>query len=352
MTRPLRWKLTDLVNVPKAGVNVMSTFSCGGGSSMGYKLAGFDVIIANDIDPVMARHYQANLHPKHYLLCPIKDLLTSELPQEAFGIDILDGSPPCSTFSLAGKREKNWGVEKHFREGQAKQVLDDLFFDFLDVAERIKPKIIVAENVKGMISGNAKGYVRAVLKRLEELEYDAQLFLINGADCELPQRRERVFFVAIQKVFNAPKLMLNPKHPWISIKTALSAVENSDDDLAKAMCTGPMQIDYWMNTLAGKLFAHRAKIEAGDSRFFSHIKCNPNIPAPTLPATWQMLYHWDVCRCLTVPEMKVLSSFPDDWEAESKDLAGYMMGMSVPPYMTATVADAIREQWVPFIRQR
>jgi DNA (cytosine-5)-methyltransferase 1 len=48
-------------------------------------------------------------------------------------LDILDGSPPCSSFSMAGNREKDWGKEKKFREGQAEQVLDNLFFDFIDL---------------------------------------------------------------------------------------------------------------------------------------------------------------------------------------------------------------------------
>ena len=90
---------------------------------MGYKRAGCEVIAANDIDPEMAWHYKLNIKPKHYFLCPINELLTAELPPELFELDILDGSPPCSTFSMAGSREKAWGKEKHFREGQAKQVL-------------------------------------------------------------------------------------------------------------------------------------------------------------------------------------------------------------------------------------
>ena len=73
---------------------------------MGYKLAGCEVIGANDIDPEMAYHYKLNLNPRLYFLCPIGDLLTAELPDELFNLDILDGSPPCSTFSMAaaGKR--------------------------------------------------------------------------------------------------------------------------------------------------------------------------------------------------------------------------------------------------------
>ena len=76
------WSLADLDSVKKNGVKVMSTFACGGGSSMGYKRAGCEVIAANDIDPEMAWHYQYNIKPKHYFLCPINALLTKDMPPE------------------------------------------------------------------------------------------------------------------------------------------------------------------------------------------------------------------------------------------------------------------------------
>ena len=82
----------------KNGKTVFTTFACGGGSSMGYKMAGFDVIGANDIDPQMAKIYKHNHNPKHFFLCPIGDLLKMDLPDELYNLDILDGSPPCSTF--------------------------------------------------------------------------------------------------------------------------------------------------------------------------------------------------------------------------------------------------------------
>jgi DNA (cytosine-5)-methyltransferase 1 len=163
------WSLSNLDAVPKKGIKVMSTFACGGGSSMGYKRAGCTVVAANDIDPEMAWHYKLNIKPKHYFLCPIRDLLTADLPPELFALDILDGSPPCSTFSMAGSREAGWGKEKHFREGQAKQVLSDLFFDYLDLVGRLRPKVAIAENVKGMILGNAKGYTKLIMARFKEL---------------------------------------------------------------------------------------------------------------------------------------------------------------------------------------
>jgi DNA (cytosine-5)-methyltransferase 1 len=77
---------------------------------MGYKLAGFDVIGCNEIDPKMMAAYRANHNPKHSYLEPIQTFKNREdLPPELFDLDILDGSPPCSSFSMAGNREKDWG---------------------------------------------------------------------------------------------------------------------------------------------------------------------------------------------------------------------------------------------------
>lgn len=211
----------------------MTTFSCGGGSSLGYKLAGCDVIAANDIDPEMAYHYKLNLNPKHYFLCPIKDLPKKELPQELYALDILDGSPPCSNFSMAGNREKDWGKDKHFREGQSKQVLDDLFFDWLDLVEHLKPKVAIAENVKGLIQGNAKGYVKLIMARFKVIGYNAQLFLVNATDCGVPQKRERVFFIALRDDIVKPKLVLAPTHRWIGAGEATSDLQILTDDEIK-----------------------------------------------------------------------------------------------------------------------
>ena len=110
---------------------------------MGYKLAGFDVLGGVEIDPKIMAMYRENHHPRHSFLMGVqefKNIPDSELPPELFELDILDGSPPCSSFSVCGNREKNWGEAKKFREGQAHQVLDDLFFYFIAVAKKLKPK--------------------------------------------------------------------------------------------------------------------------------------------------------------------------------------------------------------------
>ncbi len=343
MVNPHAWNLADLKEVPLNGLKVMSTFACGGGSSMGYKRAGYDVVAANDIDPEMAWHYKRNLGPRHYYLCPIRDLLAASLPDELFALDILDGSPPCSTFSTVGSREKAWGKEKHFREGQAKQVLSDLFFDYLDLAQQIKPRAIVAENVKGMIHGNAKGYVKLVFARLKEIGYRPQLFLLNAADCGVPQRRERVFFCAVRDDIRVPPLKLAPRSRWISAGEACADVQNLTLDEQKLAFTVSSSLArYWDQTVPGKISGNGK----GQRGVLYGVRLSAQETSRTLWAGGgKGVMHWSQCRLLTLREWKRLGSFPDDYMVKSDGIGKYMIGMSVPPKMTEYVAREIARQW-------
>ena len=339
------WNLSDLELVPKNGVKVMSTFACGGGSSMGYKLAGCTIVAANDIDPEMAWHYKRNLNPPLYFLCPIGDLLTKDLPPELYNLDILDGSPPCSTFSMAGSREKAWGVEKHFREGQAKQVLSDLFFDYLDLVGRLKPKVAIAENVKGMLIGNAKGYTKMIMARFKELGYRPQLFLLNSADCGVPQKRERVFFVAVRNDIDVPPLKLAPTHRWISAGEATIDLQNSEKCNSEAI-TSEKELNYWMTTKQGRSLQDGCMKSTGKASWFNNVKLSGDLPSCTLSSSDTNFTHWTSPRRLTYPEWKRLGSFPDDYQAKTDKIGKYMIGMSVPPKMTEQVARAVCEQWL------
>lgn len=346
MTNEHAWFMADMKSVPSNGVNVMSTFACGGGSSMGYKRAGCTVVAANDIDPEMAWHYKLNINPKHYFLCPIRDLLTADLPPELFELDILDGSPPCSTFSMAGSREKAWGKEKHFREGQAKQVLSDLFFDYLDLVDRLKPKVAIAENVKGMIIGNAKGYTKLVMARFKEIGYRPQLFLLNAADCGVPQKRERVFFCAVRNDLVVPPLKLAPTHRWVSAGEATADLQVLTKDEAEDTAPAGNDRIYWPLTDAGSDYSVACLDKTGKKSLFGHIKLSDREPCQTLGANPGLQTHWSECRKLTYREWKRLGSFPDDYHAKTDKIGKYMIGMSVPPKMTEVVARAVCEQWL------
>ena len=214
------WNLTDLATVPRNGLTAFSCFHCGGGSTMGYKLAGFSMLGGVEIDPEMMAIYRANHKPKHSYLMGVQqfnELPLLSLPDELKNLDLLDGSPPCSVFSMAGKREKKWGGEHHFREGQQKQRLDDLFMHFIDIGQRLQPKVIVAENVKGLILGNAKGYVKEIFAAFREAGYDTQLFLFNAARMGVPQARERTFFIARRRDLGWGKLEMKFEEAMIPI---------------------------------------------------------------------------------------------------------------------------------------
>jgi DNA (cytosine-5)-methyltransferase 1 len=344
------WNLSDLEKPTANSPKVMSTFACGGGSTMGYKLAGCDVIAANDIDPEMAWHYKQNLNPKHYFLCPIGDLLKADLPDELYHLDILDGSPPCSTFSMTGSREEAWGKKKHFREGQAEQVLDDLFFDYLSLVQKLKPKVAVAENVKGMILGNAKGYTRLVMARFKEIGYRPQLFLLNAVDCGVPQRRERVFFVAIRNDIKARPIALNPRNRWVSAGEATSDLQSiTAEEAIETKFTASTDLTWWSRTKPGEGYEHAVARARLKRKLWNHEKLDDKKPSPTLCAT-DMFKHWSHPRRLTFREWKRLGSFPDDYRAKTDKLGKYMIGMSVPPRMTEFVAREVIKQWLTHAR--
>ena len=333
------WNLSDLTSLPSNGLKVFSCFHCGGGSSMGYKLAGCDVLGGVEIDPKIMALYQLNHHPEHSFLMPVSEfnqLPNDSIPDELFNLDILDGSPPCSVFSTAGCREKKWGSEHAFREGQAVQRLDDLFFDFIDTAKKLKPKVVVAENVKGLIIGKAKGYVKEIFKAFADAGYDCQLFLLNAAKMGVPQRRERTFFLARRKDLNLSPIKLNFDEPIISIREAISAVQSADKIT-------------WLSLKDRKLWE---RVKPGQSLGKAHpkgyrfgvVKSNPYMPAPTATAN-DAPAHWLEPRRLTTPELIRIQSFPDDYNFDKLDPA-YVCGMSVPPFMIQRLAKQVAKQWL------
>jgi DNA (cytosine-5)-methyltransferase 1 len=332
-----RWNLTDLEKVKKNGLKVFSCFACGGGSTMGYKLAGFDVIGANEIDPEMAWHYRANHNPKHYYLEDIRKFrLRTDLPKELYELDILDGSPPCSSFSMAGSREKGWGKKKQFREGQVEQVLDDLFFDFIELARKLQPKVVIAENVKGMLQGNAKGYVKQIIGLFNTAGYDVQLFLLNAASMGVPQKRERVFFVCKRKDLNFKdlKLLFNTK-----IVTSGEIIDDSD----KSDTITADQKKWWKLANPGDAFSKKHP----KGHWFNAFKINRNFPINTIAAAAGNAgyYHDRYPRKLNTKEYCLAGSYPMDYVFNPKIKPVYMIGMSVPPLMTYGVANQIYNQW-------
>jgi len=301
---------------------------------MGYKLAGYDVIGCVEIDPQMMSIYRKNHNPKHPYLMGVGEfnkIPDSELPKEFFDLDILDGSPPCSSFSMAGSREKKWGKKSHFREGQASQHLDDLFFDFIATAKKLQPKVVVAENVKGLIQGNARGYVKEIFRGFREAGYSCQLFLLNAAAMGVPQRRERTFFIANKSDI---KIKLHFAEKQIPLRQAFIGCNEKGTDQSNSI-----NYRYWKKCKPGESIS---KYHPKGNNFQS-VRINLDRPASTLIGNWKVMYHTETMRNLSQREVCRIQSYPEDYRFGDV-IPGYVCGMSVPPFMMQRVSTEIYKQ--------
>jgi DNA (cytosine-5)-methyltransferase 1 len=340
---PYKWYLKDgypSKNIQPNNYNVFGTFICGGGSTMGYKLAGFNHLGGVEIDPPIADIYKTNHNPKYLYLEDIRNFVKrSDIPQELYNLDLLDGSPPCSSFSMAGNREKDWGKKKVFKEGQSEQVLDDLFFEYIELAKKLQPKIVLAENVKGLIQGNAKLYVKRIFKAFDEAGYNVQLFLLNAASMGVPQKRERVFFICQRKDLHLPKLKLDFNEDAILFK------ELKTQDNGKPV-KGKM-LELWKVKLKGeKDLANACIRETGKRSYFgTKIQHDNETPFTIIASDSSPIVHENKPFELSNAEIKQIGSYPLDYNFKNVE-PKYLIGMSVPPVMTAQIANQIKIQWL------
>ena len=336
---PWRWWLKDLQNVPKNGLNVFSCFSCGGGSSMGYKLAGYNVIGNCEIDPRVAKVYEKNLHPKYPFLMDVRDFLNipnEQLPDELFSLDVLDGSPPCSVYSTAGSREDAWGKEKVFREGQAEQRLDDLFFFFIQIANKLRPKVVIAENVSWLVKGNAKGYVNEIFKAFDEAGYSTQLFLFDSAYMGVPQSRQRCFFIARRKDLNLPKVAMafNEKPILFGEVRTENGLSLERDGKVKRYIKYMKPTDRSVSDILER--------EIGESALFGTQISQDHYVASTLTSSSMSIRGCDGLKYSDGDHVNV-QTFPQDYDFLDQPVR-YICGMSVPPVMMAQVASQVAQQ--------
>lgn len=259
----------------------------------------------------------------------------NKIPEELFNLDVLDGSPPCSSFSKAGARERLWGKEKKFKEGQTKQVLDDLFFHFINLAKRLQPKVVISENVKGLIMGNARGYVKQIFKEFDLAGYDTQLFLLNASRMGVPQARERVFFISRKKSLGMNKIDLYFNEPLITIKEAWAGLSKQYGDSLP-----PSYNRIWDKIPPGDKGEYYGCKSQG-----SH-KINRNTICRTLGAQSVHTMHDKEPRNLSILEYARIQTFPDDYDyvKEGNAHAGYICGMSVPPLMMQRVSYEVAKQ--------
>jgi DNA (cytosine-5)-methyltransferase 1 len=340
-----KWSFSDYPK-EKNGLKVFSCFACGGGSTMGYKLAGCEVIGCCEIDPKMNEVYVKNHNPKHNFLMDIREfnnIPNEELPQELFNLDILDGSPPCTTFSMAGEREESWGKKKKFREGQAEQTLDDLSFVFIDTVEKLKPKCVIMENVEGLIKGEAWSYVQRIYKQLNNIGYNVKHWLLKGQYMGVPQTRQRVFFIALREDvdFDLERIDMSFNYEPITYGEIKDGVMKPLGENTAYRRLTLASLPHEKSIADVNLRLHNK-----NSGFQSYLIDDTSI-IPTLRAKPDIIDR-NAISYIAKETIRNSQTFPQDYDFgnDTYSAYGYICGMSVPPIMIKRIVTRLIEQGV------
>lgn len=340
-----KWTFSDYPK-EKNGLKVFSCFACGGGSTMGYKLAGCDVIGCCEIDPKMNEVYVKNHNPKHNFLMDIRQfnaIPNENLPTELFDLDILDGSPPCTTFSMAGDREESWGKKKKFREGQAEQTLDDLSFVFIETVAKLKPKCVIMENVEGLLLGEAWSYVQEIYRQFKEIGYQVKHWLCKGENMGVPQKRHRVFFIALRGNiwYDLNELDMSFDYEPVTygdIKSGIPTPLGEKSDFRR-LTLAALPTDKCIADV-------NLRLHNKNSGFQSYFVDDSSV-LPTLRSKPDIIDRNEVAY-VSKETLVHSQTFPEDYDfiRNTATNVGYICGMSVPPIMIKRIVTRLIESGV------
>ena len=352
---------------------VISTFAGGGGSSTGYRLAGGNILCVNEFVEEARNTYKENYPNTPILPDDIIKLSGQEFLDisglDVGELDILDGSPPCSAFSMAGNvshgkgntHKDAFGKTKGYSDIKEVSNIEDLFFEFLRVADVIKPKVIIAENVAGLTMGEAKQYFNKIQNTFEKIGYDVCAKVLNSSYFGVPQSRSRVFFIGVRSditlqigltFMNIESIFPTESKSTVVLKDALNNLKYDDEEV-KTLTDKFTNTAYWKDT-GSKMPLNPDKVLTGcdfhpKGHHFNLKRVSLEKPAPTLTAmgsndTTAGAFHWNEPRKLTIGELKRIQSLPDDFILTGKwNQQSERIGRMVPPLLLKSVADSVYE---------
>jgi len=274
----------------------------------------------------------------------------SALSMEAGQLDLLDGSPPCASFSTAGKREAGWNQVKAYSDTH--QRTDDLFWEYARLVEGIRPRVFVAENVSGLVKGVAKGYFKLILARLRDCGYKVEARLLDASWLGVPQARKRLIFVGVRDDLGVSPAFPSPLPYQYTVRDALPEV---GEPTMRDPETGA---DISMTRYAIGREWERLKPGSKSDKYLSLVRPDTRSPFPTITqragdTTAASVTHWSECRKLTLAELRRLSGFPDDFALTGTyEQRWERIGRAVPPVMMAAIASVIRDRILIPLRDR
>lgn len=333
------------------GKNVVSTFSGGGGSCLGYRMAGYKVLYANEFVEEARNTYKAN-NPTSYI--DSRDIRQVQ-PEEILEIiklkkgelDLFDGSPPCCAFSTAGSREKGWGKQRSYSTDKVQRV-DDLFYEYIRILNGLQPKVFIAENVSGLIKGTAKGYFNTFINEMRNCGYKVKASLLDASLLNVPQKRQRVIFCGVRN--DLPFEPIFPK-PLGYIRTLGDAFENIENDSEQIEYLRETIKKYKIYNILQKIPKNPIKPISGskvmNGSYFNLIRESFFTPCSTIcQQNGQMSacgnIHPKEDRKFTIPELKRITSIPDDFILTGTyEEQWERLGRMVPPLMMKAIAETL-----------
>lgn len=339
--------MSELHNIPKNGYNVISTFSGCGGSSLGYKLSGYNVLCALEFMPKAAEIYRLNFPNTPVLTKDIREITGNDLLNMAnikpFELDILDGSPPCCAFSVNGIREKGWGKVRGY--SLTKQRVDDLFFEYIRIVKDLMPKVFVAENVKGLTMGTAKEILNEIVEMLSDIGYIVKYKVLNAKDYLVPQTRERLILIGVRKDLHIKPVFPKPIYKIISTKEAIEDLIDEECDVQ----ISDKQLDYLNKYFYPKIgdSAMAKIVKENDLHIYScrYHRARWELPFYTLMSDHSRVVHPIKNRLLSINEAKRLQTFPDDFKLVHSPTQNWeRIGRAVPPNLMKSVSKTIQTE--------
>lgn len=311
--------------------SVVSLFAGCGGSTLGYKWAGYRELLAVDFDRNSVETFRLNFPD-----IPVwKKDITKIKGDDILGfcgidvgdLDLLDGSPPCQGFSTAGKRRV---TDKR----------NDLVLHYIRLVDETKPKVFVMENVPGMVKGKMRGLFKEYTKKMKDIGYMVKCRLLNAMHYGVPQSRERLFWVGVRIDIGKEPAFPKPSTRVITVKKALAGCPE-DVDILK-----PKGKALW---LALRMREGMSGSDITGGPFFNLIRLRWDRPSPTIIKTIRAsqvgLLHPSKNRYLTISELKRIASFPDDFRLVGQfEERWARIGNAVMPRQMFAVAKTIKEK--------
>lgn len=305
-------------------IKVVSLFSGCGGLDLGFANAGFNVIWANDINKKLIPTYNYNHPSTEFIAKSITDIPSSEIPD----CDVIIGGPPCQSWSIAGSLR---GIDDE--RGM-------LFLEYIRIINDKKPKVFVAENVKGIISSRHKETFNNFIKSFEEIGYNVQYKLLNAKNYGVPQDRERVIIVGVREDINNNYSFPKPTHieRFVSLRDAIGDLVNNPGE--------------YMEGSFSSMYMSRNRRRGWNEVGFTvqasgrQAQLHPDSPEMVKVDKDKMEFRGSgLVRRMSVRESARIQTFPDDFEfiADRIDEKYKMIGNAVPVKLAEAIANEIRK---------